>query len=422
MIRLKSGRQGQGRHVATAIRAHSVRLHQAMIFTFSAVLIVLRRPDAVTNPQFFSEDLAIWYADAYQHNWLTALLVPYAGYFQVLPRLAAAVSLLVPLHLAPLVLNLIGISIQCLPVCYLLSVRSAEWGSLPCRVSLALGYLLLPNSSEVHVTVTNAQWHLSVLAILLLVGQPAHTKSECWFDRCILALCGLTGPFCILLSVFAWFRERDKPLKEHTSILMICSVVQIIPILCTAGILRSAKPTGASVALLLRLIGGHLTLGLLRGENELPRTAPATSLVLAAVFGLVLTLHAVRVGCRPLRITILFASLLLASALKNPLVIGKPTWDVLAGTVALRYWYVPTLAFTWALIWCCFYSRARMARIICMATLACSLPTILKEFRLPPYPETGFCWAARSFETAPSGTSVTVPAYPRFWDVIIQKH
>ena len=69
----------------------------------AAALVVLRKPDVLNNPQFYAEDGAVWYADAYNLGWLRALTIPDGGYLNSLQRLVAAISLLVPLRYAPLV-------------------------------------------------------------------------------------------------------------------------------------------------------------------------------------------------------------------------------------------------------------------------------------------------------------------------------
>ena len=57
-------------------------------------LIFSRQPDAFLHAQFFAEDGKVWFADAYNSGWFTSLFRAQDGYFQTLPRLAAALSLL----------------------------------------------------------------------------------------------------------------------------------------------------------------------------------------------------------------------------------------------------------------------------------------------------------------------------------------
>ena len=110
---------------------------QLIVFCATVLAILSRRPDALLNPQFHAEDGSVWYSDAYHFDWWSPLGVPHTGYFQSLPRLVAALALLVPLGRAPLVMNLGGIILQALPVTFLLSSRLSSWAPLTLRGAMA---------------------------------------------------------------------------------------------------------------------------------------------------------------------------------------------------------------------------------------------------------------------------------------------
>jgi hypothetical protein len=56
------------------------------------LLIFLRRPDALLNPQFLAEDGTSFYADAYNLGGLRALFLPIAGYLLVSDRLVGLIG------------------------------------------------------------------------------------------------------------------------------------------------------------------------------------------------------------------------------------------------------------------------------------------------------------------------------------------
>src|SRR3954469_12775577 len=126
-------------------------------FLLAALAVISRRPDAISNPQFFAEDGNVWFAEAYNYGWARALAITHTGYFQTLPRLGAALALAVPLQHAPLVMNLVGLVLQVAPVVFLLSARAERWAPLRIRVLMALAYLALPNISELDVSIMEAQ-------------------------------------------------------------------------------------------------------------------------------------------------------------------------------------------------------------------------------------------------------------------------
>src|SRR5271170_3385884 len=142
-----------------------------VIFICACGIVIARRPDAIFNAQFFAEDGVNWFADAYNRGWWTALFIPNVGYYQTFARLAASFALLVPFSTAPLVLNSIAIAVQAIPVNLMLCTRSSEWGNLQTRAVLAALYLALPASVEIHAGITNSQWILALIALLLLVAR-----------------------------------------------------------------------------------------------------------------------------------------------------------------------------------------------------------------------------------------------------------
>jgi hypothetical protein len=79
-----------------------------------AGLVIGRRPEAVTNPQFWAEDGRYWFADAYNLG-IRAVLKSDEGYLLTLPRLVAAPVAGLSLSHAALVFNLVGIAVQVAP-------------------------------------------------------------------------------------------------------------------------------------------------------------------------------------------------------------------------------------------------------------------------------------------------------------------
>jgi len=109
-------------------------------------LIASRRPDALTRPQFWAEDGAVWYAQAYNDGAWSALLHPWTGYVQTFSRLTAAVSLSVPLVDAPLVFAVAALVAQAVPPLFLLSSRFAGCAGVSgptCALLLPVAALVL---------------------------------------------------------------------------------------------------------------------------------------------------------------------------------------------------------------------------------------------------------------------------------------
>ncbi|NET62611.1 MAG: hypothetical protein F6K47_42925 [Symploca sp. SIO2E6] len=146
---------------------------RCLILFIAVAIVVSRRPDVVFNAQFYAEDGRVWYADAYNLGAIPSLFLPYAGYLTTIQRLGGAVSQIFPFLWAPLVFNLIAIIIQILPAILITSSRfSVLIPNRYSRLFLAFLYLALPNSIEIHANLTNTQWHLAIVAYLVVAATP----------------------------------------------------------------------------------------------------------------------------------------------------------------------------------------------------------------------------------------------------------
>ena len=103
----------------------------------------------------------------------------------------ADLGLLVPLGRLPLLFVLVAVPVQVMPAALVASRRFATLvPSFSVRLLLALTYLLIPNSAEVNSNLTNAQWHLALLAFMVVVadeegrwwGAPSMSLSSCSAD------------------------------------------------------------------------------------------------------------------------------------------------------------------------------------------------------------------------------------------------
>src|ERR1043166_2671938 len=118
----------------------------AGILVVALLVLFSRRPDALLNAQFYAEDGARWFADAYHVGW-RSLLIPDSGYLQTVSRLIGLTAQLLPFAVVPLFMNLCALSFQILPVNIFLSPR---WAAIPLKIRLfaCLLYLSAPNSFE----------------------------------------------------------------------------------------------------------------------------------------------------------------------------------------------------------------------------------------------------------------------------------
>src|SRR5208337_3904073 len=270
----------------------------ALAIGVTSALLILRRPDAVFHAQFWAEDGVVWFADAYNHGALRALVLARDGYLQTLPRLACAIALWAPLVHAPLVTNLIALMIEALPPLFLVSARMRNLGPLGLRCALALLLLFVPDASEVHAAITDSEFQMAVLACLVIIAEVPRSWAGRVFDVVVLALFSLTGPFCVLLFPVALVRTLVPLLVRQStnaqvtqsasrwrwvqlSLLAAGGLVQGLTVLTTAGA-RLNTTLGASVAAFAQIVAGQVVLPLFVGHNPFdPLTADSGKVALS---------------------------------------------------------------------------------------------------------------------------------------------
>ncbi|MBV9169273.1 MAG: hypothetical protein JOZ81_04215 [Chloroflexi bacterium] len=385
-------------------------------FALAALLIIARRPDAVTHAQFWAEDGSVFYPNVYNHGLLATLAVPHAGYLNAFALLAAAIAQLVPLGEAPLLSNLIAIGAQALPVGLLLSRRAEVFArDIRARVLLAALYVALPGAAETNAAAVNAQWHLAVAAlIILLLSRPVHLRQRV-LDGGVLLVAGLSGPFSVLLAPLAWLLWRFRPdrLPSWKALLLsVCAAIQIVflTLLSHAShtgfvvVSRMHPALGATGQGLVKVIGGKTLLTPLVGESA-ALSEPRAVLVLVGVLGLFGCAWLLWRASADLRIFLLFALGILAVSLWRPQ-LSSPAWSILAARGGgERYFLIPHLGVLAAIVWAACRAPVRVARVGAMGLLvAFVLLAVPTGWSYPALKPTGFAAKAAAFEHAPRGT------------------
>jgi hypothetical protein len=397
---------------------------QGVVFVLAALAVFSRRPDLFLHVQFYAEDGRTWFAQAYNQGWLHSLTIPDAGYLNTLQRLLTGPALLVPFRWAPLVQMCEGLVLQVLPVTLLLSSRCRTWGSLPARCLMAAVYIAVPSSSEIHVVLTDSQWHLALIEVLLAFGEPPRSTVGRVGDVLLFLLCGFCGPFGLMLiplTLVAWFVRRREPAQRwhlvQAGCMAVGSAVQVWEL--THGIAARAGELGASPVLLMRMLGGEIFACGLLGTRDFAHQWPLAGLVLATLLLLAIYTCCLVRGPLPLRLLIVFSGIVLLGALRAPMIAGAASqWVLLTRVTGSRYWAFPILAMLWCLVWMAFQSAfdpTRLSRRGAQALLALLLVGVAHDWRMAPLTDEHFAESAARFEAAPPGAVVDLPEYPDGW-------
>lgn len=407
---------------------------QAFIFLVSFIILVSRRPDAVFRPQFWAEDGWLFYTQAYNAGLLHPLFWTYSGYLHAFPRLASVLAQFLPFIYAPLLFNLLALTVQILPVQMLFCARLSAIGNLPARLSLALLYLSLPNSFEVHATISNAHWHLAIIAFLVIMSSPPQNMVSKVLDYLAVLMCGLTGPFAIMLSptaFLAWRKGRDRWKLILTSTLLASAGVQGTLIFFADRSARMKEPLGANLASLIEMLADHVFLGALVVRNIFVHTHPLGALVVATL-GIATVLYGLIRGPLPLKFFILFAGLVLACSLASPItwpmvngVAPRPRvseWQALVVGGGQRYWYLPMLAFVATLVWLLKPTTPAVLHLLAIFCFVVLPFGVARDWHLQAPVDLHFEEYSQEFNQAPVGTVLVIPVNPPGQSMRLVKH
>lgn len=396
------------------------------------LITFLRSPDTLRHPELYAEDGRVWFADAYQKGPVHPLFIAHTGYLQTFPRLVADLALLVPLRRLPLLFVLVAVVVQVLPAGLVVSQRFATLvPSLPVRLLLALMYLLIPNSAEVNSNLTNAQWHLALLAFMVLV---ADDGGRWWrpFDVVVVVLSGLTGPFVILLApvavVVVLVRKRSWTWVLSATLCLAAGVQTVYLLISSRG---NHAGLGVTPARFAEIIGGQVVGGTVLGPpateaGHVLSIDPLAGGLLLVGGGLVCCAAFLR-GSLEIRLFNAFSFAVLVSSLVSPVGTGsRAQWQALTGDAGARYWFFPAIALVVDVIWLAGQARlwreiAVIAPVLLLAVVAAfGVRSSFEYPSLEPRPN----WPAevRSFDQMKTGQQFTFEITPAGWSFTVVKN
>jgi hypothetical protein len=186
---------------------------------------------------------------------------------------------------------------------------------------------------------------------------------------------------------------------------------------------RSTIALGATPEGLLKLLGGHVFLGALLGENVIARTGSPFVLVPVALAGIAIFAYCFTGATLEWKALFLFIGMVLGCSLASPFVTGVsgPAWFALEITAGNRYWFFPTLAFAWSVLWCVHYGKSAFLRAASVVLLIFMSVGIVRDYRLDAYRDLGFRQVAARFDAAPVNSVFTIPLNPRGWSLRLVK-
>jgi hypothetical protein len=197
------------------------------------VAVLLRQPGVSPFDSLYSEDGAIFLAQARSQSFLHALVHPYAGYLHVVPRLVAAPVAAMPLSWAAAAFAVASALVVAGIAVVVYDAARTLLPGRPARVLLAAAFVLLPVAQgEAIANVANLHWFLAAAAALLLLCR----AEETWrivTASAVAGLAALSDPLVLLLLPVALLRIlalrswRDRVVPV---VFVGCAVVQAVTV------------------------------------------------------------------------------------------------------------------------------------------------------------------------------------------------
>jgi len=293
----------------------------------------------------------------------------------------------------------------------------ANVAGLNARLLLAFLCIALPNSAEVE-SLNNTQWMLAVLCLLILFGSPPKSAAAKAFDIAAVGLISVTGPFCLLLLPIAcllWWFQRVRWTALLACIIGVGCGIQLFTL---AHALPPCRPMDVLNPLGIQILSGQIFLfGALHGGTLVPNPSEAMDIeILVLALGLLTAIYAFWKGARELKLFLLFAFLICVSIGRRLHCDTGWSWQsLMSPDFAVRYWYIPRLAFLAVLVWLIGRARPQWVRIAgAAAVIALSLFAVT-HWRYSTWPDYHWRYYAHLVERSPRGTTVWIPVNPPGW-------
>lgn len=190
---------------------------EALISLLSLCLYTARIFPRLENPQLWAEDGSIFLETAFESDLPFSLLVPYQGYFHLIPMSVAEFSTLFSLEVIPIIFaasNLVMIAILYMLIFCLIEreeIRIASYVMIP----LAFG------ANEIYGNITNFHWFFAILALGIVSQKITLSKTPLY-----LALL-LTGPFFVM-AIAAKAALRAMEMVQRQTDLQIRILIGVV--------------------------------------------------------------------------------------------------------------------------------------------------------------------------------------------------
>jgi hypothetical protein len=410
-----------------------------------ALIVFVRRPDAIRNAEFWAEDGSVFFAEQLTLGFWSALGKGFVGFPCLVQRLIAALAALVPIRWIPLAYNASAIAIAALAMATF---------SLPgfrhlvrrdaLRVAVGLAAVCMPAGEELFGNVMNLEKFLAVWLVFLSVMRSPRTPAAVagWSLGAAAAvfstpIAPVVAPLCALRALHG-LRQR----RAFDLVFAATATASLLAVILWTGTLGAdvwTLPGGslgaqiggswasdlwwtlrALVWLVAATVDGMLLPARTFDRLEALGALPVVALALVIAAGIALAFRDLEERGRVtlgLAIYLFGSSLALVLAGRHLLVLLLRLPPHLNPHLSYRHRAFSNVAFLIAVAAMVDGARRVRTRIIA-ASVACLglLFAWGPEFRLPPFPDLQWpLWAARLEEKLAAGSRqrFVIPSHPQ---------
>jgi hypothetical protein len=266
----------------------------AFPLVFLAIALWKSRP-IFAHPRFWAEEGTLFYVRFLHSSFFDSIFYVKSGSVQLLTNAVVYAAAQAPPELAPTVTTYAALALHLIVAMQIALFVRAHGLGRPVGLLLVSAWALLPQTYDVWLSATNAQWVLGVSALMVFV-MPTAWIARHWRGAALWCLlCGLSGVPATLLAPMFILRaliERSRPVAIVAAAVAAATIIQLA-VLAAVGETRPypSDPLVLIVPLFLQSVlapvisadgAEQLARGIL---SEHPATA-ATALIATLILGL----------------------------------------------------------------------------------------------------------------------------------------
>ena len=389
----------------------------ALIIFTTIIILLIRKTDALINPQFWAEDGSVFFLQQYNHG-VSALFQEYAGYLHLVPRLIALIGdTFFSYSSIPAFYNYASLLIILIVT---LSIFSSRF-HVKHKSLIALTISLVPHyENEVFLNVTNTTWILSIMIIIVLLKEnPAKRYGKVVVqyacDLLIIIICGLSGPFIIFLMPFFGWKWINKKNVYNTIIFTATSIISLIQLSFIVSHSINSYDVSTNLTAYSEVIGYRAFGGLLLGSNIAYKINPY---ILSFLYFSLLTLilHLAyqkkdRFIFFSIGISLIYLLATFYRFKNNPEILVSPGNGV-------RYFYIPYVMLIWSLI-ALLGQQEKWKNTLLKASLVLILiSSLTSRFHSKPFID--YNWPLYSQSIGKE--DIVIPINPVGWQINVKAH